>query len=283
MVRATKGTRWAVLGCVLLVGATAARGYGAVIGQWNLNEGSGMTVSPEVGSITGTLTTTNVTWQPVAPPATNVGGVIVTPSTSLLFPGNTADYVDFGTSSTLAPNSITVAFWAKDTRGAVANEILLARYDHVPGSFEMGFASGVLNFRIWPQTGSEIRVGLSAANPYRQTSFLDGQWHLMVGTYDSTSGVGSLYVDGTLIQSLTVANPPQPISSQTQPMNLGRRAYNNAWEPFKGLIGGPLLIYDNALTLAEVQRLQQIPEPSAVLLAGLGGLALWAFRRRRRE
>jgi hypothetical protein len=262
----------------------ANQGQGAVVAQWNLTEGSGMTLSPQVGSISGTFNTSNVTWQSGGPPATNVGGAIVSSPYALRFPGDTNDYIDFGTSTTLVPSSLSVAFWAKDVAGAASvNQILLARYTSIPGSFEFGFAGSYLNFRIWPQTGSEIRVGFGGGslNPFMLNEFEDNNWHLIVGTYDSQSGVGSLYVDSTLIDTRTMTNPPQAVAVPSSPLNLGRRAYVGAQEPYTGLIGGPLLLYDTALTLNQVRGLVQIPEPSTLLLAALGALGLLTLRFRR--
>ena len=65
-----------------------------------------------------------------------------------------------------------------------------------------------------------------------------------MGTHDGASS--RLYVDGQLIESL--AQPGGLCDSGgTTNLLLGRRPHATAPEPYSGLLGGPLLIYDNAL------------------------------------
>jgi len=258
--------------------ATEVAQLDQVYARWDLDEGSpSSTVSSHVGSIDGDLHG-DVTWQSGGPPATNLGeaGLVIL-SKHLSFGGAAGDYVDLGHHPMMEPDQITIAFWARTTENNAGNT-LLGKYSSFPGSYEVAFTSSNLGFRLWTDEGHEVRVGVSASDPFTAAELMDDQWHHIVATHDGS--LASLYVDGQLIQSLAASGN---VRKTGQPFNLGRRAYPGAEEAFDGQIGGSLLIFNYALNADQVRMLTQVPEPSTaalaiVLLATLGTVR---FVRRR--
>lgn len=245
-----------------------------VIAQWNLDQGSGTTVSPAVGPVTGTFNSGgNVTWQSGGPPITMVSPN-VQPNNSLAFGGAVGDYINFPDNAVLEPGSITVAFWARasDTSFNNAGRVMLAKYDSFPGSWEFGFATASNFFFRTFVGGGDVFAGNTAGDPFTVSEFNDGGWHFIAGTLNATTAKTRLYVDGLLVEELTQNGGP--INNTTAPMTLGQRSFPGAESPYKGSIGGPLTIWDEALSASEVFALI-VPEPSTVVLLGLSALLLW--------
>jgi len=254
---------------------------GVVVGRWDIDDGTGATqLSPEVGSIYGDLEN-DVTWQSGGPPKE------ARPAHAVKFNGGYTDDINLGDDSALNPANITVAFWAK-ADGDHSRDVLLSKWDTVASdqsSYEFGFdGSGYLFWRTY-NGSTEKKAGLTAADKFTTTEFDDGQWHHIVGTYDGS--LSKLYVDGELIESLTHVGDLDDSGGIT-PLLLGRRPYtvnDGGKAPYDGWIGGPVLIFDRALSAGEVGFLSQVPEPSTMTMlvsAGLCALVLGIRRRKMR-
>jgi len=233
-----------VLGCGLLLAAAAPQAHAALIARWDLDDGSGTTVSAEVGSITGTMNN-NAAWQIVEPPRTYVQQM---PGTSdhLLFGGTASDYVDFGNSSTLNPGHARVGFWAKAT-GLHNKQILLSKWNTASttdSSWEFGFDNpGRLWYRTRTASGT-VFAGQTAADPFTTTDFNDGHWHYIMGLHDGSQS--SLFVDGKLIQSVSLTGNLSD-SGGTTSLLMGQRPHGSAKEPYDGLTGGPMIIANDGV------------------------------------
>jgi len=212
----------------------AVETHGGIVAQWNLDDGSGTTVSSVVGPVTGTFNGGgNVTWQNGGPPITMVSPN-VQPNNSLSFGGAVGDYINFPDNAVLEPGSITVAFWAKasDTNFNNSGRILLAKYDSFPGSWEFGFATaGNFFFRTFVGTGDQF-AGNTAVDPFTAAEFNDGDWHHFAGTHNAFAARSRLYVDGLLIQE--VAQDGGPLNNTTAAMSLGQRLFPGAEGPYQG-------------------------------------------------
>ena len=127
---------------------------------------------------------------------------------------------------------------------------------------------GVLNYN-W---------GGAANGDYGQgsgTNLYDGTWYHVAATYDSATSTKRLYLDGVeLGTGLVVTNN---LNVQGSNFRIGNAIFDS--ELFNGLIDD-VRVYDNALSQSEISALASIPEPSAVALLGLGGLALLIRRRK---
>lgn len=117
--------------------------------------------------------------------------------------------------------------------------------------------------------------------------FADGSVHHMVATYDSVTGLKSIYMDGDLIGQVFVGAGQLITSGGLANAFIGSSGGGS--EPWTGLID-EFAIYRTALTAEEIAqhyRLIQhntnyfgsIPEPATMSLLALGGLAI--MRRRR--
>ncbi len=250
------------------------------IAQWKLDEGTGTVINDSVGSYTGTLNGGTV-WEQDAP--ANLGL-----SNSLHTDGTSTSYGDLGTASSLCPSSITLGFWAKATAPSYLDKMLVSKYasDSRNGSYELGFAgNGSLMWRIWTADGGQAFVGYFADVPYSESSFRDGLWHFLAGTYDQPTGVGSLYVDGSLIGSQTLT-AGVGLNSTDDSLYIGKRA-NPGGEVPSNVDLSYISIYGSALSSNEINELAHpsaapVPEPGSLvaLAAGVTSLAGLALRRR---
>lgn len=142
--------------------------------------------------ITGAITT-----------GSTISQAITTPSTVLLFDG-VNDSVNIGipiwTYSTQFRTTMTVECWFKtsDTNAQKGSSALVARY----------IGSG--NHQFLLSMGSSGGIGFATSNTsgtwlqsYSTLSYNDGIWHHAAGTYNSSTGTSSLYIDGLLVHSIT--------------------------------------------------------------------------------
>ncbi len=120
-------------------------------------------------------------------------------------------------------------------------------------------ASGVP--RVFLRDDASVAINLAGA-----TSLLDGAWHFLAGTYDSTSHIGTLYVDGKSVDSVT-----QPLVELTSgglniPLSIGRNFVAGWGIPqayFKGSLDD-VRVYARALSAAEITALFTGGELAAV-------------------
>jgi hypothetical protein len=223
----------------------------ALVGRWDLTEIEGgvtpVVVGPQDGSVRG-----NVTLAAGGPPEITLpGGATIASENHLALGGGSGDYVHLGADAALCPGELTVGIWVQAT-GVHSNQVLLSKHGQGGSSFELGIhgAGKMLEFRCWTDDGTEVRAGVTAANPFMNTDLDDGQWHLLIGTHSLEET--SLYVDGNLIEAI----PHEGTVAQTiTELLVGRRPYGGAECPFSGNIGGPLLIFNYALSPAEIAAL----------------------------
>jgi hypothetical protein len=240
----------------------------ALVGQWNIDEGFGGNVAAQVGTIDGSfLEYGNVSWGVGGPPKTTLpGGAEITPSNHLnfdLIADDSYEYVDMvDPTGVLSPASLTVGFWARASDLSYDNKgrVVLSKWSDTEGfSWEFGFGNGAgtnttnLFFRVKPETSGQLFIG-AAGTGFTPESFNDGQWHHFVGTYDGAdTKLARLYVDGKVMGETAVT---EPLLLGAAPMRLGQRPYSDPYRvPFKGRIGGALVVFDNALTPEEVCNL----------------------------
>ncbi len=140
-----------------------------------------------------------------------------------------------------------------------------------------GLENGVPGFvRYAP--GNVNASGPGYVNLTGGSSLLTGTAQSLLVTEDS-SGAANLYANGGLVGSENMA----PYNAFTEVSQLGN-GYNGSGV-FNGLIS-QILIYDAPLTGSDLVQLNQylasamvIPEPSSVVLLGLGAFVLWRRRR----
>ena len=165
---------------------------------------------------------------------------------------------------------INVAF--TPAPGSLPAQIVF-RGDDRPGfdPYFLGLVGNDLAFSV--QDASNQSAAAMAPLPARN------QWIHVAGTLDDATGKLSLYINGSLANSLTTSVRPLGALDPTLNPGLGIGDLQSATYPenFYGLID-EVRISDQALS--PDQFLSAVPEPSAVILAG-AGLAVLSLRRRR--
>jgi len=129
-------------------------------------------------------------------------------------------------------------------------------------------------------------TGLSISS---ETLVVDGLWHLLTATYDGSEA--RMYIDGQLETSVAYS---AGYGASTVPLKIGHYYYPYSdWAPdaegprgrHYGVLNGAIddvRIYNRALSAAEVQELNVVPIPPAILLGSIGlGFAGWLGKRRK--
>lgn len=116
---------------------------------------------------------------------------------SLNFNGSD-NYVDPGMSA-VSPTQISLACWFKTTSASLGRLIVKPNVAASTMSWGLDYeASGAVSFRLATVGGSNITL----TSPL--TTYGDGNWHHVVGTYDGVNGL--LYVDGSLVAGPNAGN-----------------------------------------------------------------------------
>ncbi len=181
--------------------------------------------------------------------------------------GGSDEHLSVSDSAELHLPDFTLSAWVKYT--SLGNEGHIVG-KHVPNSFN-GYFLSVYDNRLCLFFNSD------AARVVSPLPYDDGRWHHVAATYDSVSGMASLYVDGDLKNSLTASR----CADNNTGMTIGGVGYGYA--NFQGQLDD-VQIYGTALSSTQVVFLHDnpgkvVPEPTTLALLTLGGLAL--IRRRR--
>jgi hypothetical protein len=175
---------------------------------------------------------------PLAPVLGAPGAVASDPNTAVTFGGGSqmSNYNNTDTAS------VSVAAFVKTSSSAQMS--VMVRVDtffgNQPWRLEMSGGRFFFFLNVGANAGSIVTpVG---------TSYTDGNYHHVVGTYDATSGIAELYVDGMQVQSATLSLGNVIAVSPRGRNIVGNTPGNSA---FSGTIDEPQ-IYASALTAAQV-------------------------------
>jgi alpha-tubulin suppressor-like RCC1 family protein len=151
------------------------------------------------------------------------------------------DYIRVPYSNTLSfPHDLTVAAWIKTTgdAGGIAEE----HNGGSDGNFVFGLAQdGRLRFG---------RSGAVASGQYDSDFVNDGQWHFVVGTYDSANQVVKVYIDGYFASSYAEL---QSLPDDHVPLIIGDE--NDHLYAFDGVIDD-VRLYHRVLSEEEIRILK---------------------------
>jgi hypothetical protein len=221
------------------------------IAYWNFDEGSGNKAYDSSGNYDGDIY--EATW---------VNGIS---GKALSFDG-IDDYVDIPDTSTLNPETFTLSAWIKFNNYNQDNLVVGKHYSGSDGGYWLGVYYDQAQFWL----SDEPPVRLHTSETYR-----DDRWHHIAGVYDGQNQY--LYVDGDLAVQV------EKIYSifSTQNIHIGAIVQGQYYGAFDGLID-EVMIYDRAVSSAEIEELYylHLPEPATLLLLGFGSLA---FLRKRRK
>ena len=157
-------------------------------------------------NLTGALVI-NATLTGATTTGSTISQAVTTPSPVLLFDG-TDDGITAGVPawsySTQFRTTMTIECWFKttDTNNQKGSATLVSRYNTPPSSaqFLLGVGgTGAVTLALTNTSGTWFQV--TSPSTYKDTN-----WHHAAATYDSNTGISSVYVDGVLVNSGTTAN-----------------------------------------------------------------------------
>lgn len=197
-------------------------------------------------------------------------------------PGPNPHYVEIPDSDSLdIDDAITLMSWVR-IDGDVTDSLGIGRSPVVLGKWDNRQPSG--SFTIPADESYELSYLRDSATSFRPVCCISidgtgatsqcvvsapgdtvdlGQWHLLTGTYDSSTGELKVYVNGDLKGTLLVLPVGQKIHKSVAPLVIGREDPDSDIHTFNGLIDEPA-IFHRALSQAEI---------AAVYAAGSAGMA----------
>ncbi|HVS79913.1 MAG TPA: LamG domain-containing protein, partial [Candidatus Paceibacterota bacterium] len=147
---------------------------------------------------------------------------------------STSYYINSGTASSLnTTNSFTISGWMNftdfGTGLATPFEALMWKGD--------GNTDSTINYFAETAPGSVMRVGYAVSGSYKildsTVALSSSRWYFITGTYDGTSNVLSLYIDGDLNTSGVQNADP---STNTSPLTIGSCSVSGNCDNMTGTI-----------------------------------------------
>lgn len=237
----------------LQTGSTLTSG---LVGLWTLNgsdtrwtsDTAGVTYDSSGNNNTGTLTSMTKANSPV------IGKL----GSALSFDGST-QYVNVANSSSLRPTSVSVAAWFKpsatlSSRAAVVEKWydgtwgygLEAYTDNCNGD---AYNAILFTYRDASDTGDQCVSSGVTASP--------GTWYHAVATFDNTTRVARIYVNGEL--KATQDNPGSAdLDQPNSKFGIGASEDNGSWDHFFTGAIDEARVYNRALTPSEAKQLYQL-------------------------
>ena len=253
----------------------------ALVSQYDFEEGSGTVASQSVGGAVPDGTINGATWTTgIAPDSTSAlnftSGTNVQVGTSSIW----QNLSGFSVSAWIQPtgfagsgNTASPVIWIGTTGGSARFTVQMNDFgDLRVGGRRVG-NEGNFNGSLVVGTNVSGTTNGSDGDPLQL-----GQTYHVAATADYSTGLLSLYLNGTLLASNTISSWGTGLTAnETYIMRIGSNAAGN--EQFIGVIDD-VSTYDTALSASEIAALA-VPEPSFALLGGLGlaGLALGSRRR----
>ena len=256
----------------VLVGMSSSGAEAAVVAQWSFNEGSGNAANSSVGGYTGTL----VGFADTSAGAGNpVGGSGWTTDGRLNFNNGGSRVETNFPLSLLANKSFTVEFMASHNSPALSwSSVTGASAGNI---FFLGKTAG--NTSLHANLDAEVAGGLGRSFSDTNTTIADGEMHHVAVVCDDLADTQELFFDYVSV-------------NLTAGVTGVLRSNGNLWIGLEGIGGGrfgwdgyisELRISDAVLGPDDFLVENDIPEPSTMILLGIGSLGLIGYRRRRQR
>jgi len=151
------------------------------------------------------------------------------------------DYIDCGAGISLKTASVTAEAWVKLQTGGVGNDYILQKGDWAIDGWLLFYnfnTDEVICAVCWGGGGQLLKYSYA----------VDGDWHHFVFTYDETTRLLALYIDGAQVNSVISGTAMIP---SDLPLYIGAHA-----APGNYLYGSAdaVCIYNRALDVAEILR-----------------------------
>jgi hypothetical protein len=232
-----------------------------MIAHWGFDEAGGQTAIDSAGSNNGTING-----------ATRTAGIL---GGALSFNG-TNNYVNVLDAPSLRfdqGDSFSIAYWAKPqyNNGGVVISKLRSSGSGVFGYMSQ-YSPEIKKFDFYAErSGSYYQIADTPPD-----SITIDTWYFVTGVYDNKNM--KIYLDGVLKDNVTfLANAG--LTTPDADLSIGASYYDGIRTSyFKGAIDD-VMIFNQALTGAEIVQLYNAPEPATLMLIGLGSVILRHKRR----
>jgi len=147
------------------------------------------------------------------------------------------------------------------------------------GDQPFGFAPGAVRFGVDGSGDADKIVQSDLVDPNKLVPLDADEWFHIVGAYDATSGLASLYLNGSLAASNTLvsAGPLSP----GEPLLIGGLSQGGALVNFVGGGIDEVAYYGTALSASQVKaHWDAAPEPGSVILLVVGAFWMLLIRRK---
>jgi hypothetical protein len=229
-------------------GTTAAFGSPLSLGTvtdtavhaWPLNDGTGTTAADSAGSLNATLNGA-AAWAHDASTGANRG--------TILNLNGTTGYAATSGPALNTSQSFTVSAWVYlNALSTTANSTFVSQSDAgevAANGFQLYYSSGA---QVWAfDRHNDDTTSTSFTAAYGQKA-IAGQWTHLVGVYDATTGLMSLYVNGHLSATKTYAGT---VWNASGPVEIGRRLYEGSYGEYANAEISDVRLYSTALPPAD--------------------------------
>lgn len=252
----------------------------AIISHYPLEEGTGTSTDQTIGggAPDGSLVGASTIWVPGIAPGSD-SALSFSSGSRVEVAGNTLWHglSGFSVSAWIQPSSYAGSgtsarpiFWLGTSGGSARFTIQLNDFGDLRVGGRRAGTEGDFNGSL------VVGTNVGATNGSDNDPIAPGETYHVAATADYSTGLLSLYLNGSLVASNTIAAWGTGVSASDQNYVIRIGSNHNGGEQFLGIIDD-VRIFNTALSSSEVGALA-VPEPSVALLGGLG---LMGFLRRR--
>jgi len=212
-----------------------------LVGYWKFDDGSGTSAADSSGNgNTGTLQN--------APTWTSSGMI-----NGALTLNGTSQYVSVASTAALNPGSITVSAWFKLSATPSGRTAVVEKwYDFT----HWGYGLEAQPSTGGPNISFTFRNSSDSSDQQLPSGVVPtvGVWYHAAATYDSSTGIARIYVNGVLQQSLTDATA-NPLQQSSYPLGIGVAEDSGSWQYYFPGVIDDVRVYNVALTASQVLAL----------------------------
>jgi len=180
-------------------------------------------------------------------------------------------YVDLVPFSDLTQTgAFTYAAWLNPAATQLANPTVIGNLQSSSRGYDLRIAASGSNWSL------KLTAGASPAVTSTLATISSGVWTHVAVTKDTSNNI-QFYVNGSLVDSGTIG-----LTSATAPSDYYIGAGQSGTAYFAGGID-EVRIYNEVLSGSAIAGLAVVPEPTSILLMGVGSLGLIGYRLRKRN